>query len=82
MKKSLLTIIIILTSILSYGQSAIYMMWKMEAEKNIRLVPKYGNVEKTQVQKDADQAFIKTTLVMCFPDLASLSHFALILKGC
>ena len=62
MKKSLLTIIIILTSILSYGQSAIYMMWKMEAEKNIRLVPKYGNVEKTQEQKDADQAFIKTTL--------------------
>lgn len=62
MTKSLLTIIITLTSFLGYGQSATYMMWKMEAQNNLRLLPKYGNIEKTEEQKAADQEFIKTTL--------------------
>ena len=34
----------------------------MEAQNNIRLLPKYGNVEKTAEQNVADQEFIKTAL--------------------
>ncbi len=37
-------------------------LWEKEAEKNIRLRPKYGNVEKTKEQIAADNTFLRETL--------------------
>jgi tetratricopeptide (TPR) repeat protein len=37
-----------------------YTEWKEEAKTNIRLLPKYGNVPKTDEQKDADRELIET----------------------
>lgn len=36
-----------------------YTEWKEEAKNNIRLLPKYGNVSKTDEQKDLDQILIE-----------------------
>jgi Tfp pilus assembly protein PilF len=36
--------------------------WNEQAKTNIRLLPKYGNIPKTEGQKDADKEFIETTL--------------------
>lgn len=36
--------------------------WDQEAQSNIRLRPKYGLVEKTESQKEADKEFVEATL--------------------
>lgn len=36
--------------------------WNIEAQSNIRLLPKYGKAEKTEGQKAADNKFIEATL--------------------
>lgn len=51
-------IIFTLISFLSFGQQMTYDEWKIEAQKNIRLQPKYGNVEKSDEQKKADKDLI------------------------
>jgi Tfp pilus assembly protein PilF len=44
------------------GQNAAFDSWEEEAERNIRLRPKYGKVIKTKEQIEADEAFIRETL--------------------
>ncbi len=69
MKKTL-TIVISLFSLIIFGQRYSDVIntkmtseqWNEEAKTNIRLLPKYGNVEKTEGQKTADKNFIETTL--------------------
>jgi tetratricopeptide (TPR) repeat protein len=56
--KYIIVIIFILISFLSFGQQMTYVEWKIEAQKNIRLQPKYGNVQKTDGQKKADKDLI------------------------
>jgi len=58
--KHIITIILLLISTISIGQQISYEAWKAEAENNIRLLPKYGNIPKTKEQNDADQELIKT----------------------
>lgn len=36
--------------------------WERESQTNIRLVPKYGKVEKTKEQKDSDKEFVQAVL--------------------
>jgi len=36
--------------------------WKKESTTDIRLLPKYGHVEKTEKQKESDKVFIETIL--------------------
>ncbi len=48
--KVLITTFLIFASFLTFGQSS-YQEWETQAETNIRLKPKYGNVEKTKEQK-------------------------------
>ena len=45
-----------------FGQQTSYADWKEEAKSNIRLLPKYGNVPKTEGQKEADEEMRKTYL--------------------
>ena len=42
------------------GKSNSYKAWQKEAEKEIRLNPKYGNAIKTEGQKKADEELIKS----------------------
>ncbi|MDI3318283.1 tetratricopeptide repeat protein [Pinibacter soli] len=68
--KKILTVIITLFSLTTFGQKYSDLMgnkmtfeqWNEEAKTNIRLLPKYGHVAKTEGQKAADKEFIETTL--------------------
>lgn len=45
-----------------FAQQIDYTSWKEEAKNNIRLLPEYGNVTKSEDQKEADEEFIKLAL--------------------
>ena len=69
MKKTL-TILITFFSLSVLGQTINKVMnnqmtfekWEKESKTNTRLLPKYGNVKKTEQQKKLDQEFIETLL--------------------
>ncbi|MCJ8290406.1 MAG: hypothetical protein HRT58_12135 [Crocinitomicaceae bacterium] len=60
--KKILTGLIVLMSLSVSGQQMTWEDWESESKTNIRLLPKYGNVEKTEKQKESDKEFIKTIL--------------------
>ena len=68
--RKILTITITLLSLTTFGQKYSDVMdkkmtseqWNEEAKTNIRLLPKYGHVTKTEGQKASDKEFIETTL--------------------
>ncbi len=60
--KNILTALILLVSITAFGQQMTWEQWEKESQTNIRLLPKYGNVEKTKEQKKSDEEFIETIL--------------------
>jgi tetratricopeptide (TPR) repeat protein len=58
----ILTLIISFFTLTTFGQQMTSEQWEEEAKTNIRLLPKYGHVEKTEAQKKSDQEFIETVL--------------------
>ena len=52
----LLIITIFLTALHAFGQQMTLEEWNREAETNIRLLPKYGMVDKTPEQKASDES--------------------------
>lgn len=66
MKKFFTTPIFTLFALISFGQQMTLSEWNEQAKTNIRLLPKYGHVPKTDGQKEADTAFIEETLKL-FP---------------
>jgi tetratricopeptide (TPR) repeat protein len=60
--KVALPVFLITISVHAHGQQIDYSAWQEEAKTNIRLLPEYGNAEKTKEQKEADEEFIKTSL--------------------
>ena len=62
MKQILTSIILLFTSIATFGQQMTLEQWNEEAKTNIRLLPKYGQVQKTGEQKKSDNEFIETML--------------------
>ncbi len=60
--RTILTLIIIFIVLTSFGQEITLKQWDEEAKTNIRLLPKYGHVQKTEEQKKSDQEFIETAL--------------------
>lgn len=56
--KKILTLILIVFSTTSFGQGLTYEDWEKEAEVNKRLLPKYGEFERTQNEKKNDKEFI------------------------
>ena len=60
--KSIVTGLILLMSLTVFGQQMNWEEWEKESQTNIRLLPKYGNVEKTEKQKESDNEFIETIL--------------------
>jgi len=67
--KTILTLAITLLSLTTFGQRFGEVMqqmtlekWNEEAKTNIRLLPKYGNAQKTEAQKKSDNEFIDTAL--------------------
>ena len=69
MKRNL-TLVFILLSLTSFGQKYNEIMeekmtlerWNEEAKTNIRLLPKYGHIPKTEGQKTSDKEFIESAL--------------------
>ena len=60
--RPLLTLLLLSLSISGFAQQMSLTQWEEEAKTNIRLLPKYGNVPKTEAQKNSDQAFIADVL--------------------
>lgn len=61
--KLIITLILSLITIFSFGQTN-YQEWEIQSKTNIRLLPKYGNVEKTPEQLESDNKFIEETMRM------------------
>lgn len=61
MKQGLI-IALILLSAAGFGQGISIRQWNEEAKTNIRLLPKYGHIAKTEAQREADKEFIATAL--------------------
>lgn len=59
--KILLTFLFAFISIMTFGQKN-YQEWQTQAQTNNRLIPKYGNIQKTKEQKEIDQQFIEETM--------------------
>lgn len=59
--KIILTLSLFLITFISFGQTN-YQEWENHSRTNIRLLPKYGSVEKTPEQKESDEKFIKETM--------------------
>lgn len=59
--KLLITFVLILITLISCGQSK-YQDWDNQAKTNIRLLPNYGNIEKSKEQKEMDNTFIEETM--------------------
>ena len=60
--KIILTTLVLLVSITAFGQQMTWEQWEKESQTNIRLLPKYGEVEKTVEQKKSDDEFIEAVL--------------------
>lgn len=68
--KKILTIAVTLISLTTFGQKYSDVIeqkmtsekWDEEAKTNIRLLPKYGHIPKTDAQKKSDREFIETVL--------------------
>ena len=60
--KKILTGLILLLSLTISGQQMSWDEWEKAAQSDIRLLPKYGNVEKTDQQKASDAQLIETIL--------------------
>ena len=60
--KQILTLTITFFALTAFGQQMTSTQWDEEAKTNIRLLPKYGHVQKTDAQINSDKEFIETTL--------------------
>jgi len=61
MKTKLLSILILI-SFFSFAQNSNYERWTAMASNDISLQPEYGNIEKTESQKEDDETFKKEIL--------------------
>ncbi len=61
--KYFMILFLIVISISLCGQQIDYSSWKEESKNNIRLLPEYGNIPKNEGQKEADENFIKTSIL-------------------
>ena len=59
----LITLTLSLITFISFGQTN-YKDWENQSKTNIRLLPKYGNAEKTPGQIEIDNKFIEATMKM------------------
>ena len=59
----------------TFGQQITLEQWDEEAKTNIRLLPKYGQAQKTEAQKEADQEFIATALKQDSTHRKASDHF-------
>ncbi len=59
--KRIFTILIVFASITSFGQQITSDEWNEQAKTNIRLLPKYGYISKTEGEKKADKEFMEIT---------------------
>ncbi len=58
--KGLVITLLLLYACVSYSQTISYKQWNKDAKNDIRLRPKYGNIPKTEEQKNADDQLIKS----------------------
>ena len=60
--KNILTLVITFFALTTFGQQMTSEQWEEEAKTNIRLLPKYGHIPKTEEQQKLDQKFIDETV--------------------
>ena len=60
--KIIFTLTTLLFSMTAFTQQITLNEWEEESKTNIRLLPKYGHIAKTEGQIDSDNKFIEATL--------------------
>ena len=60
--KNIYTVLLVLLSVTVFAQQITWEEWELQSKTDMRLLPKYGNLEKTEKQKKADVIFIETML--------------------
>ena len=60
--KQILTLIVALFALTSYGQGLTAQEWDKQSKTNIGMLPKYGYIQKTEEQKQMDEKFINETM--------------------
>jgi tetratricopeptide (TPR) repeat protein len=58
--KNTCKVLLFLLSVTVFAQQISWEEWELESKTDMRLLPKYGNLEKTKKQKKADVIFIET----------------------
>lgn len=72
MKTFFLSITLLFFTLQLTAQEMSLQQWNQEAQTNIRLLPKYGQLPKNEHQKNADKEFIEATMKQ-FPDARKAS---------
>lgn len=62
--KKLKLILLFIIPVALYGQQMTYVAWEKEASTNKRLLPKYGNIPKSEGELKADKEFIKKAITL------------------
>ena len=60
--KNILTLILLAFSCASFGQGLTFDDWQKESQQNKRLLPKYGELKKTNKEKKSDKAFVSDVM--------------------
>ena len=60
--KYISTFLIILFSLTAFGQQIALKEWNEQAKTNMRMLPKYGDQQKTKQQKESDKNFIQEVI--------------------
>lgn len=60
--KLVLILTLLFLALPMFGQQTTLEQWNEEARTNIRLLPRYGHVQKTEAQRESDRQFIETML--------------------
>ncbi len=60
--RNILILALLAFSIASFGQRLTFDDWQKESDQNKRLLPKYGEIEKTKEEKKSDEEFISNVM--------------------
>ncbi len=75
MKTGLIIALLCLLAVTTFAQQMTPEEWNEQAKTNIRLLPEYGHVPKSENQKNADQELIETTMVKYSSRRKASDHF-------
>ncbi len=72
--KKILTLVLLTVSLISFSQRTTFEDWENLSKNNKRLLPKYGEIEKTKEEIKADKVFIKEIMTSFKSNTEASNH--------